>query len=404
MTPPVNLARSTLFWLGFVGIVGPMAIDLYLPALPAMAQTFGTTAATVQLGLAMTTLGMATGTFVVGTLSDRFGRRLPLIFTGILMVVSASLAAFSMHVAWFFVCAFLMGLAASAVQVSGRGVIADLTHGHDSTRAFSIFNSIIMVGPIFGPVGGVLLLQVAGWRGIFVGLAAIAAVGTIGVWSFVPESLPPEKRHASGFGSSLRAMGASLRDNVFRWYGVLNLTIYAVMFTYLGTCSLTFQVELGAPAWVAAVAFAVNGATLVLSGMVAARLSRKVRAGTLLTAAIVGQILGLAYLGVSIVTSTTSIASVFITYFVICASLGLSFGPITTLALTHVRKSAGTALGLMGLTQFITASVTSVLVGTINPSPTLSMLMIGAVISVIAVTSLIGGHRALVRHPDPDAA
>lgn len=401
MTPPVKLTRATLFWLGFVGIVGPMAIDLYLPALPAMAKTFGTSAATVQLGLAMTTLGMATGTFVVGTLSDRLGRRLPLVFTGLLMVVAASLAAFSFHVAWFLCCAYLMGLAASAVQVSGRGIIADLTHGAESTRAYSIFNSIIMVGPIFGPVGGVLLLSIAGWRGIFVALAAFSLLGTIGVWAFVPESLPREKRHAHSFGESVRAMGKILRNSVFRWYAVVNVTVYALMFTYLGTCSLTIQVELGGPAWAAALAFAINGAAIVVTGMFAAWLSKFLSSGKILTLSFVGQIIGVGYLAFTVLTGTTSLISIYVIYLLICASLGLSFGPLTTLALTHVRRTAGTALGLMGLTQFIVAAITSVLVGTINPSPTLAMLLIGGTVVLIGLISMLGGHRALTRDPDP---
>jgi DHA1 family bicyclomycin/chloramphenicol resistance-like MFS transporter len=78
-----------------------MAVDIYLPALPAMAKDFGTTPATVQLGLATTTIGMALGTIVVGTLSDRFGRRGPLLITGLLMVLGASLASASFHIVWF---------------------------------------------------------------------------------------------------------------------------------------------------------------------------------------------------------------------------------------------------------------------------------------------------------------
>ena len=104
-----------------------MAIDLYLPALPAMAKAFGTSAATVQLGLATTTIGMALGTFIVGAMSDSLGRRRPLIATGLLMVLGASAASASMNIYWFLACCLVMGISASAVQVSGRGVIADLT-------------------------------------------------------------------------------------------------------------------------------------------------------------------------------------------------------------------------------------------------------------------------------------
>jgi DHA1 family bicyclomycin/chloramphenicol resistance-like MFS transporter len=393
-----------LFWLGFIGILGPMSIDLYLPALPAMAKDFGTTAATVQLGLATTTIGMAIGTFVVGALSDRLGRRRPLIFTGLLMVVGASLASASSSIYWFLGCCLIMGMSASAVQVSGRGVIADLTRGNDSTRAFSFFSSIVMVGPIFGPVGGVLILSFAGWRGIFVALAAFALVGTIAIWSFVPESLAIANRHTAGLGSTLKSMWAMWGNRVFTWYAVFNFTSYALMFVYLGTCSLTIQVELGAPAWVAAIAFAVNGAGIVLAGIFAAWLAKRLSSVAIVYLSVTGQVAGILFLAFTVATNSLNLVSIFVIYLVICFSLGISFGAVTSLALTHVRKASGTALGLLGLVQFIIAAATSVFVGTINPSPAMSMLIIGGVIVAIAVITSLGGQRALKADPDTEPA
>ena len=387
-----------------MGILGPMAIDIYLPALPSMARDFGTTAATVQLGLATTTIGMAIGTVVVGALSDRFGRRPPLLITGVLMVIGASLASASFHIVWFLACCLLMGISASAVQVSGRGVIADLTRGVASTRAYSFLTSIIMVGPVFAPVGGVLILSFAGWRGIFVALAVFALIATIGVWAFVPESLATDKRHSDGFVATLRSMRATWRNRVFRWYSLVNFTSYALMFTYLGTCSLTIQVELGQPPWVAAAAFALNGAGIALAGIISASLAKRMSSVAILSLSIAGQVLGVAFLAVVVATNSLTVVSIFIIYFLICVGLGLGFGAVTSLALTHMRKKSGTALGLMGLLQFVVGAVTSVFVGTINPSPTVSMLMIGGTVVVIAVIAAIAGHRALKRDPDTAAA
>lgn len=399
-----GLPAATLFWLGFIGILGPMAIDIYLPALPAMASDFGTTAATVQLGLATTTIGMALGNIVVGAMSDRFGRRGPLLITGLLMVVGASLAAASFHIVWFLACCLIMGISASAVQVAGRGIIADLTTGMASTRAYSFFTGIIMAGPVFAPVGGVLILSLTGWRGIFVALAAFALIATIGVWAFVPESLSKEKRHSDGFVASLRAMGAIWRNRVYRWFAIVNFASYALMFTYLGTCSLTIQVELGQPPWVAAAAFAANGAGIGLAGVFSGWLAKRMSSLAILIVSIAGQVAGIIVLAVVVATNSLSIVSIFVIYFVICTTLGISFGPVITLALTHVRKNSGTALGLLGLVQFIIAAITSVFVGTINPSPATAMLMIGGTVVAISVIAGFGGRRALRRDPDPAMA
>lgn len=379
-----------------------MAVDIYLPALPAMAKDFGTTPATVQLGLATTTIGMALGTIVVGTLSDRFGRRGPLIITGLLMVLGASLASASFHIVWFLACCLLMGSSASAAQVSGRGVIADLTRGRESTRAFSLFSSLVMVGPVIGPIGGVLILSFAGWRGILVALAVFALIATIGVWAFVPESLAKEKRHSNGLGATLRGMGATWRNAVFRWYSIVNFCAFGLMFTYLGTCSLTIQVELGQPPWVAATAFAVNGAAIAMAGVLSASLSKRLSSVAVLFLSLTAQVVGIVFLAITIATSSLSVVSVLVIYVVICFGAGLSFGPVASLALTHMRKRSGTALGLMGLLQFLVGAVTSVFVGTINPSPAMSMLIVGSAVVAIAVIAAFGGRRALSRNPDPD--
>jgi DHA1 family bicyclomycin/chloramphenicol resistance-like MFS transporter len=381
-----------------------MSIDIYLPALPAMAKDFGTTPATVQLGLATTTIGMALGNIVVGALSDRFGRRGPLLITGLLMVLGASLASASFHIVWFLACCLMMGISASAVQVSGRGVIADLTRGRESTRAFSLFSSLVMMGPVIGPVGGVLILSFAGWRGIFVALAVFALIATIGVWAFVPESLTTEKRHSNGLGATLRGMGATWRNAVFRWYAVVNFCAFSLMFTYLGTCSLTIQVELGQPPWVAAAAFAVNGAAIALAGVLSASLTKRLSSVAILFLSLSAQVLGIVFLAIILATNALSVVSIFVIYVVICFGAGLSFGPVASLALTHMRKRSGTALGLMGLTQFLVGAVTSVFVGTINPSPAMSMLIIGSAVVAIAVIAAFGGRRALSRNPDPDLA
>jgi hypothetical protein len=113
---------------------------------------------------------------------------------------------------------------------------------------------------------------------------------------------------------------------------------------------------------------------------------------------------GIIYLAAVVATNSLSIINIFAIYLVICFSLGISFGAITSLALTHVRKYSGTALGLMGLVQFLIGSATSVFVGTINPSPTVSMLIIGGVVVAVAVITAFGGRAALIRDPDLEPA
>jgi DHA1 family bicyclomycin/chloramphenicol resistance-like MFS transporter len=199
-------------------------------------------------------------------------------------------------------------------------------------------------------------------------------------------------------------MGATWRNAVFRWYSIVNFCAFGLMFTYLGTCSLTIQVELGQPPWVAATAFAVNGAAIAMAGVLSASLSKRLSSVAVLFLSLSAQVVGIVFLAITIATSSLSVVSVLVIYVVICFGAGLSFGPVASLALTHMRKRSGTALGLMGLLQFLVGAVTSVFVGTINPSPAMSMLIVGSAVVAIAVIAAFGGRRALSRNPDPDLA
>jgi DHA1 family bicyclomycin/chloramphenicol resistance-like MFS transporter len=176
------------------------------------------------------------------------------------------------------------------------------------------------------------------------------------------------------------------------------------MFTYLGTCSLTIQVELGQPPWVAAAAFAVNGAAIALAGVWSASLAKRFSSINVLFLSLSAQVLGIILLAIIIASNALSVASIFVVYVVICFGVGICLGPVSSLALTHMRKRSGTALGLMGLTQFLVGAVTSVFVGTINPSPAMSMLIIGSAVVAIAVIAAFGGRQELRRNPDPDLA
>lgn len=125
----------------------------------------------------------------------------------------------------------------------------------------------------------------------------------------------------------------------------------------------------------------------------------RVSSVALVFVSIVIQVLAIGYLAIIVATDSLSVLNILIIYFVITWGLGMSFGPITALALTHMRAAAGTALGQMGLIQFIVAAIISVLVGTINPSPAMSMLILGGIAVAIAITVPLLGRRALLRDP-----
>lgn len=182
--------------LAALAAIGPFAIDTYLPAFPAIAESLSATQLQVQQTL---TAYMATFAVMVlwhGALADRFGRRPVIIATLSLFALSSLVCAFAQSIEWLWVGRALQGLSGGAGMVVGRAVIRDLFDGPQAQRLMSRVMMMFAVAPAIAPVIGGLLLIVAGWRSIFVFLALLAAVLAWATWRFLPETLAPEARQS----------------------------------------------------------------------------------------------------------------------------------------------------------------------------------------------------------------
>lgn len=179
--------------LGFLIAVGPVSTDMYLPAFPAIARDFHNLAAP-QYSLAAYFIGLAAGQMTQGALSDRFGRRAPLL-AGLALYTIASLGC---AVAWnmqvFVVFRFLSALGCSAGIVIPRAMVRDLADGHAAAKLFSKLMLVMGVAPILAPMLGALCVMVASWRIIFVLCAAYGVLAVLLVAIRLPDTLPLERR------------------------------------------------------------------------------------------------------------------------------------------------------------------------------------------------------------------
>ncbi len=391
LSKPLVLTTTILAALGAMAMLGPFATDTYLPALPTIAGDFGVDASRAQLTLSAATVGMAVGQFVLGSLSDRLGRKVIMVGGGALMTVAAALAAVAPSVEALVVLCLVMGLTVSGGLAGGRAVVADLTHGQDATRPFAILGMLLSVGPILGPIGGTLLLGLAGWRAIFVGLAIFAALSTLSVVIFVPESLPKELRHPGGFAHTMKTTKRVLGNRQFVMHAAILWFCFGLMFAYIASSTFIIQTTLGLSAGVFAASFAINGAGLILTSLLTARLSTRVNPKKLLFTGISVQLIALGALLLFILTGTVSPETVLPSLFVLASAMGFVFGPATALAMVEVRHSAGMAAALLGSIQFVTASIAAALVAVVNKDALVSLVIVGggAEIFVFAVV-LVG--------------
>src|SRR5918997_1673879 len=212
MTAP---ARRDVVILGMLSTFGPLSLDLYLPALPSLAAELEASTSAAQLTLTSCLVGLAVGQLIAGPLSDRFGRRPPLIIGLVAYALASLLCAFAWTVSVLIVFRLVQGLAGAAGLVIARAVARDLYEGRRLAIFFSRLVLISGLAPVIATVLGGQLSLVMGWRGIFGVLAGIGVVLVLAGLFGLSESLPPERRHTGGLGETVRGFGVLVRDRFF---------------------------------------------------------------------------------------------------------------------------------------------------------------------------------------------
>src|SRR5690554_3723736 len=226
--------------LAVLAAIGPFAIDTYLPAFPAMAQALGATQLQVQQTLTIYMVTFAGMALWHGALSDSFGRRRVVLVSTSLFGLASLVCALAQSIEWLWVGRALQGMSAGAGMVVGRAVIRDLFDGARAQRLMSRVMMIFGIAPAVAPMVGGVLLLLAGWRSIFLFLAAFAGLLTWLSWRYLPETLPVESRRSMHPGRLARAYGTVLGSGAFL------LLAFALAFNFNGF----FVFVLSAPVFV----------------------------------------------------------------------------------------------------------------------------------------------------------
>jgi DHA1 family bicyclomycin/chloramphenicol resistance-like MFS transporter len=390
-----TLSLSLLIALAAIGILGPFGTDIYLPALPNMADELNVVPVTLQLTFTAFTFGMAFGQIVFGPLSDKFGRRIFILGSSALTVFISAWAALAESAVALITACGLMGLAAAGCRVTANAVVSDLATGREANRGFSLLGMMIGIGPILAPVGGAIAMNVGGsWRSIFWSLAIYASIVTATGYFFVPETLKPGNRHSGGFASLVKAGGRILKNPIFLAYSLTMVFSFGAVFGYISYSSYIVQEILGWSTSEYAVIFAINGIFMTIAGLIGAQISKTWDPRSVLVIALAMN--GFGAVGVLLVALTNSPTSQIVLPLLalMASSMGFLFGPATTMALIQVRQNAGTALALSGAAQFVAAGISAVLVGIENSNQLLPFGLVVAILSVLAIVSAWWGSRA----------
>jgi len=244
--------------LGLLACVGPLSIDMYLPALPVIADDLGAPVASVQMTLTVYFLAFGVSQLVYGPLADQIGRKPPLYFGLAVFILGSIGCAFAPSITLLTVARFIQGLGAAVVMVIPRAIVRDQHTGYEATRLMALIMLVISVSPMLAPLAGSGMILLAGWRSIFVALC-IAAVFSLLLTAFVlPETLRPENRVAFNPRNFLRGARVLLTDSEFMALTLIGGFGMASFFVFIASASFVYTGEFGLTPTGFSLAFAIN--------------------------------------------------------------------------------------------------------------------------------------------------
>ena len=384
--------------LSLLTVFGPISMDLYLPVLPALTRDLGAATSTAQLTVTACLFGLAAGQLVAGPLSDRFGRRRPLLIGVLAYVVTSVLCASSPTVEALVAARFVQGLAGGVGIVIAQAAGRDLYSGGRLLRYYGRLTVLAGLAAIVGPVVGGQLARITDWRGLFLFLGAIGVLILAACLLVFRETLPAALRTSGGVAQTGRDMRRLLSDRLFVGAVLVTGFVNAALFAYLAGATFLLQGVYGLSPQGYSYAFGLNSLGFMVFGFAAGRAAERwSERGTLLVglamvAAGAGGLLATAALHLPLVAVVLSLVA-------LVSGVAVTTPPTTSMALAGYPGIAGTASSFLGVARFAFGGLAAPLVGLGSGAVPLGLVTVGgAVLAALAYVVAIRG-----RVPDGDA-
>jgi DHA1 family bicyclomycin/chloramphenicol resistance-like MFS transporter len=370
--------------LGGLTAMGPLAIDMYLPALPAIARDLNASAASVQGSLAVYFIGIAAGQAFYGPLSDRWGRK-SMLYVGLsIFLLSSAGCALSADVRALIAFRFLQALGGCAPLVVPRAVVRDYFDQRGSVRMLSVLMLVMGLAPILAPLVGGQLLVHLGWRSIFWVLAAYGAIWLSVVTCLLPESLPAERRRPERLAGVLAVYGRLLRDRTYMGYVLAGGMIFAGMLAYIAGSPFVFIELFGVPPEQYGLFFGANAIGIIGASQINRWLASRVDARRIIGVVIpVAMTAGFVLLA-DAYTGFGGFAGILVPLFFFIACHGFVMPNTTALAMAPHGGVAGSASALLGTVQFVLGATAGTLVGVLGDGTAVPLAAVIAACGVAA--------------------
>ncbi|MPV36731.1 Bcr/CflA family efflux MFS transporter [Georgenia subflava] len=363
--------------------------DLYLPSLPVVAAELDTSDALVQATITGVLLGGAIGQLLVGPLSDRYGRKAPVMVGVALHVIASVLCMLTPGIWPLIVLRVVQGVGNAAATVCAMAVIRDRYSGAGASILMSRLMLVIGVAPLLAPTAGGLIAGLWGWRATFAVLAVLGLALMVVVHRSMPETLPPERRRPEGLVGALRGYRVLLGDGRFLALALLPGLGMGALMSYVAGSPFVLQQEYGLTESQFALVFAVNGAGLVLGAQVNASLVRRFAPVSVVRVAIPVAALMAVTLLALMVADVGGLLALLVPLWLLLAVNSVVPPNASALALTRHGERAGAAAAMIGAFQAGVAGLVSPLVGVLGgDAVAMAVVILGAVLAALAVLAI----------------
>jgi MFS transporter, DHA1 family, multidrug resistance protein len=388
--PMTRMEKARLFLLlGGLTAFGPLSIDMYLPALPAISKDLVASESLIQLTLTACLIGIALGQVVIGPLSDALGRRRPLLVGVAGYAVASILCALAPSAATLVGLRFLQGLTGAAGVVIARAIVRDFYSGAAAARYFSRLILIMGLAPILAPVIGGQVLRVSSWHGIFVVLAVISALLLGASAAGLPETLPLERRSDGSLKGTIRTFGRLAADDRFVGYALAGGLAFGAMFAYIAGSPFVLQGIYRVSPQAFSLIFGLNAFGFVVTSQINGSLVGRIPPARLMVGGLIGGVVGGLGLLIVVLVGGLGLIALLVPLFLLVSSIGFVVPNAVALALSRHPEAAGTGSALLGVIQMSVAAVGAPLVGIAGGNTALPMAVVIATLGTGSILAFI---------------
>nr|WP_227525157.1 multidrug effflux MFS transporter [Moraxella sp. RCAD0137] len=387
MTTKNHESHFPALWVMMLGVmvaIGPLSIDMYLPAFPSMAEDFGVSVSVIAKSVPAYFIGLVFGQLFYGPFSDRVGRVKPMYLGMTIFIIASIICATTNNEYVLFAARTLQALGACVTAVVTRAAIRDTLNPVQTARAFSLMVLVMGVAPILAPSLGAMILQVADWHAVFWFLAGFGLLNLILTKLFLKETLKPEYRNTKPMRETFGQYLSLIKDGRFMLPALAAGLLQGAFFIYLSISSELFMVNYHLTEQQFAIAFGTNAFGFIALTQVNQLLTKRfdlvqlLRVGALiqLIASSCLLVLGLMFGG------QADFYLVFLSIFICIAGLGFTQPNAAAIALAFQKSRAGMASAMQGALQFSVGIFGGLLIGLFELNP---VTKLGIIVSILVM-------------------